>query len=1029
MGFIEWFIHRSVATSLIMLGVVLAGLLAFVALPVAPLPQVDFPVISVSASMPGASPETMATTIATPLERSLGLIAGVNELTSNSSLGSTNVVLQFDLDRDINGAARDVMAALNAARSLLPTGMPFNPTYRKINPADAPIMILALTSDSVPRGRMYDLASSVLSQRLSRVSGVGQVVTGGGALPSVRIELNPDRLNAYGIGVEQVRTAVANDNPNRPKGFLENARQHWQILANDQVRTAAGYRPLIVGYHNGAAVRLSDVADVEDSVQEIRNIGLLNGKPAVIMLVFREPGANILDTVARVRALLPMLQSSVPQQVHLSVVMDRTPGIRASLVEVERALIIAVVLVVATVLAFLRNWRAALIPGVAVPVSLMGTFSIMYLAGFSLNTFSLMALTIATGFVVDDAVVVLENITRYLEKGMPPFRAAVQGAREVGFTVLSMSLSLIAVFIPILLMGGIVGRFFREFAVTLSAAVLVSMVVSLTLTPMMCAWVLRENPHEKQDRQPASRWLARMIRGYEISLDWALRHGPFMLVLLAGVVALNVYLYAIVPKGFFPQQDTGKLMGGIKGDQSISFQAMKTKMIEMVRLVGQDPAVENVICFTGGERNNGRLFVILKPLSVRKVSIDQVMARMRRRLGHIPGVKLVLMPVQDVRVGARMSNALYQYTLQADDLDQLRKWEPRLREAMATLPEITDIDTDQQDKGAEIYLHVNRDALAQYGLTQRQVDNTLNDLFGERNVSVIYAPLNQYWVVMEAAPAYWQHTDSLNKVFIQAPSGAEVPLSAIARFEPTITPLEVNHQGQFVATTISFNLPPGVSLSQALKAINAAALRIGMPESVRGGFQGNAKAFQQSLGNEPLLILTALLAVYIVLGMLYESVIHPLTILSTLPSAGVGALLALMLFHYDFSLIALIGVILLIGIVKKNAIMMVDFAIVAERERGLSPREAILEAGKLRFRPIMMTTVAASLAALPLALGTGDGAETRQPLGISIVGGLALSQLLTLYTTPVVYLYLDRFRLAMIRLFGRDETPVVKGAQ
>ena len=1029
MGFIEWFIHRSVATSLIMLGVVLAGVLAFVALPVAPLPQIDFPVISVSASMPGASPVTMASTIATPLERSLGLIAGVNELTSSSSLGSTNVVLQFDLDRDINGAARDVMAALNASRSLLPTGMPFNPTYRKINPADAPIMILALTSDSVPRGRMYDLASSVLAQRLSQVSGVGQVVTGGGALPSVRIELNPDRLNAYGIGVEQVRTAIVNDNPNRPKGFLENARQHWQILANDQVHAAAGYRPLIVGYHNGAAVRLSDVADVVDSVQEIRNIGLLNGKPAVIMLVFREPGANILETVARVRSLLPVLQSSVPQQVRLSVVMDRTPGIRASLVEVERALIIAVILVVATVLAFLRNWRAALIPGVAVPVSLMGTFSVMYLAGFSLNTFSLMALTIATGFVVDDAVVVLENITRHLEKGMSPFRAAVQGAREVGFTVLSMSLSLIAVFLPILLMGGIVGRFFREFAVTLSAAVLVSMIVSLTLTPMMCAWVLRGRPVETVGRQTGSGWLPGLIRGYEASLDWALRHGRLMLVLLAGVVALNIYLYTIVPKGFFPQQDTGKLMGGIKGDQSISFQAMKLKMVEMVRLVGQDPAVENVICFTGGERNSGRLFVILKPLAVRKVSIDQVMARLRRRLSHISGVKLALMPVQDIRVGARMSNALYQYTLQADDFDQLRQWEPRLRQAMAGLPQITDIDTDQQDKGAEVYLHVNRDALSQYGLTQRQVDNTLNDLFGQRNVSVMYAPLNQYWVVMEAAPAYWQHTDSLNKVFIQSASGAEVPLSAIARFEPTIAPLEVNHQGQFVATTISFNLQPGVSLSQALKAINAAALRIGMPESVHGGFQGNAKAFQQSMGNEPLLILTALLAVYIVLGVLYESLVHPLTILSTLPSAGVGALLALMLFHYDFSLIALIGVILLIGIVKKNAIMMVDFAIVAERERGLSPREAILEAGKLRFRPIMMTTVAASLAALPLALGTGDGAETRQPLGISIVGGLALSQLLTLYTTPVVYLYLDRFRLAMIRLFGREEAHAVTGVR
>ena len=1019
MGFVEWFIHRSVATSLIMLGVVLSGILAFVALPVAPLPQIDFPVILVTAQIPGASPETMAAAVATPLERSLGLIAGVNEMTANTALGRAQVVLQFDLDRDINGAARDVMAALNAARSLLPTGMPSNPTYRKINPADAPAIVLALTSDTVSRGKMYDVASSVLAQRISQVKGVGQVTTGGGALPAVRVELNPDQLNAYGIGPEQVRTAIVNNNPNRPKGFLENARQHWQILANDQARSAAEYRSLIVAWKNGAPVRLSDVADVEDSVQDIRNMGVLNGKPAVVMLVFREPGANILETVAKVKDLLPVLRASLPAGVKLSVISDRTPGILASLMEVERALIIAVVLVVATVLVFLRNWRAAMIPGVAVPVSLMGTFSIMYLAGFSLNTISLMAVTIATGFVVDDAVVVLENIARHLENGLSPFRAAVVGAREVGFTVLSMSLSLIAVFIPILLMGGIVGRMFREFAVTLSAAVLVSMVVSLTLTPMMCAWVLRSHPVPDSGKHTGGRWLSSMMRGYETSLDWALHHGPFMMLLLAGVVALNVYLYAIIPKGFFPEQDTGRLMGGIKGDMSISFQAMQSKTKQMVRLVGEDPAVQNVISFTGGELNDSRMFVVLKPLSVRKVSIDAVLARLRRRLRSIEGVKLRLMPVQDLRAGAHSTDALYQYTLQADDYDLLLKWEPRLLDAMSALPQLTDVTTDLQSKATEVYLHFDRAAMMQYGITQRQADNTLNDLFGQRNVSVMYAPLNQYWVVMEAAPKYWQHPDTLNKVFIQTPTGAEVPLSAIARFETRKTPLEIDHLSQFVSTTISFNLPAGVSLSQAVAAINQTALRIGMPESVRGSFQGNAKAFQQSAGNEPLLILTALLAVYIVLGVLYESLIHPLTILSTLPSAGVGALLALMLFHYDFSLIALIGVILLIGIVKKNAIMMVDFAIVAEREHGLTSRQAILQAGKLRFRPIMMTTVAASLAALPLALGTGDGAETRQPLGISIVGGLVLSQLLTLYTTPVVYLYLDRFRLKMAELWQR----------
>ncbi len=1013
MGFIGWFIQRSVATTLIMLGIVLAGGLAFFALPVAPLPQIDFPVISVQASLPGASPETMASTVAMPLERSLGQIAGVNEITSSSSLGATSINLQFDLNRHIDGAARDVMAALNAARGLLPTGMPNNPIYRKVNPADAPIIILALTSKSLPREQMYDAASTILAQRIDQIKGVGQVTVGGSALPAVRIELNPLALNHYGIDVEQVRTAITSYNLNRPKGFIEDDAHHWQIYANDQAKTAAAFAPLIVAYRNGAPVRLTDVASVQNSVQDVRNIGLLNGQPAVILIITRQPGANILDTVASIKSLLPVLQASIPTAMRLNVVMDRTPGIRASLVEVERALIIAVVLVVLTVWAFLGNARAALIPGVAVPVSLIGTFSIMYLAGFSLNTVSLMALTIATGFVVDDAVVVLENISRHIENGVAPYKAAILGAREVGNTVLSMSLSLIAVFIPILLMGGIVGRLFREFAVTLSAAVLVSLLVSLTLTPMMSAWLLR--PHRPATPQTdLTQWLHRnrlaILSGYERSLKWVLRHGGFMLCVLAAVVALNVYLYIIIPKGFFPQQDTGKLFGGIKADQSISFQAMRGKINELVKIVGQDPAVQNVIAFTGSERNSGHMFVVLKPLAERNVSADQVVARLRHRLVHFAGVKLVLQPVQDLRVGARSSNAQYQYTLQADDLDQLRKWEPRLRQAMNHLPEITDIDTDQQDKGVEAYVNIDHDSMERLNLTQKQVDNTLNDLFGQRPVSVIYTPLNQYWVVMEAAPAFWQYPDSLSQVYVSSPTGTSVPLSAFAHFERTTAPLEINHQGQQVATTISFNLPIGVSLSQALAVINTTMVSIGTPSSIHGGFQGTAKAFQSSLSNEPLLILAALLAVYIVLGILYESLVHPLTILSTLPSAGVGALLALMLFHFDFSIIALIGVILLIGIVKKNAIMMVDFAISAERERGLNPRDAILEACLLRFRPIMMTTVAASLAALPLALGTGDGAEMRQPLGIAIVGGLVLSQLLTLYTTPVIYLQLDNVR-------------------
>ncbi|PRC93828.1 multidrug efflux RND transporter permease subunit [Solimicrobium silvestre] len=1016
------FIRRPIATTLLTIGVALAGIVGFSLLPVSPMPSVDFPVISVSAGIPGASPEIMATTVATPLERSLGRIAGINEMTSSSSLGSTSITLQFDLSRDIDGAARDVQAAIAAARVDLPVTLKTNPTYRKVNPSDAPIMILALTSDTMNQGQMYDIASTTMQQKLSQVEGIGQVIVGGSALPAVRIELNPLTLNKYGIGLEQVRTAITSTNANTPKGTVEEGDKQWQIFTNDQAKKAVDYIPLIVGYKNNNPIHLSDIGNVVNSVEDVRNAGSADGKPAVLLILFKQPNANIIETVDRIRSVLPQLKASIPSSIDMTETLDQTTTIRASLHDVERTLAISIGLVILVVFLFLRNVRASIIPSVAVPISLLGTFGIMYLCGYSLDNFSLMALTVSTGFVVDDAIVVLENISRHIEDGMTPWQATLRGAREVGFTVLSMSISLVAVFIPMLFMGGIIGRIFHEFAVTLSVAVLVSLVVSISTTPMMCARLLKPHNEQKHGRiyQASERAFVWLQQKYANGLDVALRHSRITLLTMFAVIGLNVFLFTKVPGGLFPSQDTGMIMGSIVADQATSFQAMLPKLSAYIDVVKADPAVKHVVGFTGGSQtNSGRMFITLKPLDERKISADNVINRLRGKLAAIPGATLFLQARQDIRVGGRSGNALYQYTLQGDDLKELDKWSPKVLRALQDLPQLADVNSTQQDKGLQVTLSIDRPTALRMGVTQTKIDAALYDAFGQRQVSVIYEARNQYHVIMEVSPEYWQRPETLSSIFVTSASGTLVPLSSFATFEPTTTTLNVNHQGQFAATTMSFNLAPGAVLSDAVTAIDAATAKLGLPATIQGSFQGTAKTFQDSLKTMPFLIVASLLTIYIVLGVLYESLVHPITILSTLPSAGVGALLALLLVKMELSMMAFIGIILLIGIVKKNAIMMIDFALVAQRIDKKTPFDAIKQACLQRFRPIMMTTMAALLGAVPLAFGTGTGSELRQPLGVTIIGGLIVSQLLTLFTTPVVYLYMDKLHALGQRIKAR----------
>ena len=1035
------FIRRPIGTSLLAAALLLSGILAFNYLPVASLPRVDFPVIQVGASLPGADPQTMASAVATPLERQFGRISAVNQMTSTSQLGSTSIVLQFDLNRNIDAAGRDVQAAINAARGQLPANLPSNPTYRKANPADAPIMILALTSDTETVPQLYDAADSILSQKLAQVAGVGQVFVGGSAQPGVRAELNPMLLNKLGVGLDTVRNALNLANANQAKGQVANQTTSWTLSDNDQLFTADQYRPLIVAYNNGGPVRLGDVADVEDSVIDVRNIGLLgssddkvhgtSGKPSVLIIVFRQPGANIIETVDRVVTLMPYLQSSISPAIKLTIALDRTITVRASVQDIEFTLLLSIVLVILVVFAFLRTVRATIIPSIAVPLSLVGTFGGMYLLGYSLDNLSLMALAISTGFVVDDAIVVLENITRYVERGMGAVQAAFKGAAEIGFTVVSMSLSLVAVFIPLLMMGGIVGRLFREFAVTLSIAIGVSLLVSLTTTPTMCAKFLR--PPAKDEKRNhfyrASEWVFdKTLLTYRHALRWVLDYQFVTLVVTILVAVLSGYLYYIVPKGFFPQQDTGRLQGSVQAAQDISFQAMRGKMERYVEIVMKDPAVNTIVGFAGGNTvsNQGRFFIMLKPLAQRgqcpphhfwqpcpNVTADNVINRLRGKLAVVPGATLYLQSAQDLTIGGRQSNAQYQYTLQGEDLNELNSWAPRLLAKMRVLQELRDVNTDQQDRGLQAQLVIDRDTAGRLGVAAQDVDNALYDAFGQRQVSTIYRPLNQYHVVMEVAPEFQQTTEALQNIYLRSTLGTPIPLAAFTHFTPSNIPLAVNHQSQFPSVTISFNLAPGVSLGQATEAIQAAQSSIGFPATIQASFQGTAAAFQDSLSNELILIITAVVTVYIVLGMLYESYIHPITILSTIPSAGVGALLALLITHNELNVIGTIGIILLIGLVKKNAIMMIDVALEVERTQGKKPVDAIYEACLLRFRPIMMTTMAALLGGLPLALGTGTGSELRRPLGITIVGGLLVSQALTLFTTPVVYVYLDRLRLAL----------------